>query len=303
MRIVSLLPSLTELVCALGHRGDLVGVTHECDFPTGVDELPHLTRSRIPASASSAEIDSMVAEQAGSLYELDAESLSALRPDVILTQSQCDVCAVNESTVRGIAAKLPGSVIVESVNPTDLCGVFAVFRRVGDLLGARAAAESIVEDFRSTAEEIRRRRLGQPVPAVLLLEWLDPPYVAGHWNPEIIAFAGGEERLGRVGSASRRVSWDEVAGADPEVVLASPCGFTLERCRSELNLLEPRTPWQGLVARPGGRIALIDGSAYFSRPGPRLEASLRIAAAAIDSERCGELAESESWEFLKSLGR
>jgi iron complex transport system substrate-binding protein len=147
MRIVSLLPSLTELVAALGRGEDLVGATHECDFPAGVENLPHLTRSRIPAGACSAEIDAAVTAQGGSLYELDAGLLERLRPDLILTQEQCDVCAVNEATVRRVAADLPGSPRVESVNPTDLAGVHGMFRRVGDLLGARAEAEALVSSF------------------------------------------------------------------------------------------------------------------------------------------------------------
>src|SRR3954451_18655718 len=160
MRIVSLLPSLTELACALGHGDDLVGVTHECDFPAGGEGLPHLTRSRIPPSSSAGAIDAMVAEQGGSLYELDGALLRRLRPDLILTQEQCDVCAVNEATVRRVAAGLPGAPHVESVNPTDLAGVHAMFRRVGDLLGARPEAEALVAGFEATAAEIARRRAG-----------------------------------------------------------------------------------------------------------------------------------------------
>src|SRR4051794_37627778 len=155
MRVVSLLPSLTELVWALGHGGDLVGVTHECDFPPGVERLPHLTRSRIPASASasSGAIDAMVAEQGGSLYELDGALLAELRPTLVLTQSQCDVCAVNEGTVRRAAESLPGAPPVESVNPTCLADVHAMFRRVGDRLGPRARAEAdrLVSAFEATA--------------------------------------------------------------------------------------------------------------------------------------------------------
>ena len=171
MRIVSLLPSLTELICDLGHREGLVGVTHECDFPPGVDALPHLTRSKIPAAATGAEIDALVAAQGGSLYDLDADRLASLRPDLILTQSQCDVCAVNERSVREVAAGLPGTPRVESVNPLDLAGVFAMFRRVGDLLDAREAAEGLVSRFESLAGEIARRRAGQQPPRVALLEW------------------------------------------------------------------------------------------------------------------------------------
>jgi iron complex transport system substrate-binding protein len=289
MRTVSLLPSLTELVCALGRGGDLVGVTHECDFPAGVETLPHLTRSRIPASASSGEIDAMVAEQPGSLYELNGERLAALRPDLILTQAQCDVCAVNEATVRRVAAGLPGSPHVESVNPTCLADVHAVFRRVGDLLGARDAAEALVATFEATSAEIARRVEGRPRPRVLVLEWFDPPFSSGHWNPEIVELAGGVEVVGRAGERSRRLSWDDVALADPELILLSPCGFTLERTESELSALAARPEWDRLAAVRNGCVTVVDGSAYFSRPGPRLEVSLRIAAAAIHPESCGDL--------------
>ncbi len=202
MRIVSLLPSLTELVCALGRGDELVGVTHECDFPPGVERLPHLTRSRIPAAASSAEIDALVSEHRGSLYELDDARLAGLRPELILTQAQCDVCAVEEAATRRAAAALPGSPPVESVNPTDLAGLHAMFRQVGDLLGARPEADALVDRFESAAGEIARRRRGRPVVRVVHLEWLDPPFSSGHWNPELFALAGGLELLSRPGRSS-----------------------------------------------------------------------------------------------------
>jgi iron complex transport system substrate-binding protein len=298
MRIVSLLPSLTELVCDLGCRAELVGVTHECDFPPGVERLPHLTRSRIPTSASSAEIDAMVSSQPGSLYDLDAERLAELQPDLILTQEQCDVCAVNEATVRRVAASLPGAPHVESVNPTDLAGIHAMFRRIGDLIGARTEAEGLIAVFEATAAEIARRRAGRPARSTILLEWLDPPFTCGHWNPDLVALAGGVERLGRTSIPSRRAAWSELAEADPEVIILSPCGFTLERSEFELPGWSARPEWQRLEAVRRRCVTLVDGSAYFSRPGPRLEASLRIAAAAIDPETCSDLAPSHGWRRL-----
>ncbi len=298
MRIVSLLPSLTELVCALGRGDELVGVTHECDFPPGVEFLPHLTRSRIPAEASSAAIDAMVAEQGGSLYDLDDAALADLRPDLILTQEQCDVCAVNEATVRRAAAGLPRNPAVESVNPTDLEGIFALFRRVGELLEARGAAEALIARFRATSDEIARRSEGRLVPRVLILEWVGPPFSSGHWNPEIIALAGGREVIGRAGERSRRITWGEVAAADPELILVAACGFTLDRAEAELEAVAGSRSWQDLRAVRDGRVAVTDGSAYFSRPGPRLEASLRIAAAAIDPDLCGDLAPPGSCRFF-----
>jgi iron complex transport system substrate-binding protein len=298
MRIVSLLPSLTELVAALGRGADLVGVTHECDFPLGVERLPHLTRSRIPSSALSSAIDSLVAEQGGSLYELDVDLLAQLRPDLILTQAQCDVCAVNEATVRRVATDLPGTPPVESVNPTCLAEVHAMFRRVGDLLSARDAAERLIAEFAASAAEVARRREGRPPRRILLLEWFDPPFASGHWNPELIGLTGGVEVIARPGARSRRLSWQEVAAADPEIILLTPCGFTLDRSETELPALLARPEWSRLSAVQAGAVVLVDGSAYFSRPGPRLEASLRIAAAAIEPELCGELAPVQGWRRL-----
>jgi iron complex transport system substrate-binding protein len=298
MRIVSLLPSLTELVAALGHEADLVGVTHECDYPPGIERLPHLTRSRIDTSASSGAIDVLVAEQGGSLYELDAGLLGQLRPDLILTQAQCDVCAVNEATVRRVAGDLPGPPPVESINPTCLADVHAIFRRVGELLGARAAAEQRIAEFEATAAEVSRRRNGRPTRRVLLLEWFDPPYSSGHWNPELIALAGGVETIGQPGTRSRRIAWEDVASANPEVILLAPCGYTLERSEAELPALLRRPEWVRLAAVQARQVFLVDGSAYFSRPGPRLEASLRIAAAAIEPETCTDLAPADGWHRL-----
>jgi iron complex transport system substrate-binding protein len=298
MRIVSLLPSLTELVCALGRGDELVGVTHECDFPPGVELLPHLSRSRIPPETSSATIDAMVVEQKGSLYDLNADVLAELRPDLILTQEQCDVCAVNEATVRRAAASLPGRPEVESVNPTDLEGLFAMFRRMGLLLDAIETAEALIGRFAETVDLIGRLIQGKPVPRVVVLEWLDPPFSSGHWNPEIVALAGGREMIGRPEEKSRRLTWAEVAQADPEFILISACGFSIDRTEDDLAALINRREWQDLRAARNGRVALTDGSAYFSRPGPRLETSLRIAAAAIHPDECGKLAPRGSFRAV-----
>ena len=298
MRIVSLLPSLTEIVCALGHRESLVGVTHECDFPPGIDTLPHLTRTRIPAGATSLEIDDLVSAQGGSLYELDGDLLESLQPDLILTQAQCDVCAVNEQAVRSCAAKLPGGPLVESVNPIDWPGVAAMFRRVGELLGRPAAGANLAHELESLARQIAEARGGQPPARVALLEWLDPPYVAGHWIPDLIAMAGGQDVLGRSGEPSRRATWDEIAAADPHLILLSPCGFSLERSEADLPLLFARPEWRELKAVREDRVFLIDGNAYFSRPGPRLRESLAIAAAAISPEACLRFAPSWGWRKI-----
>ena len=298
MRIVSLLPSLTELVCALGRGDELVGVTHECDYPPGVELLPHLTRTKIPAEATSAAIDAMVAEQGGSLYDVDAEALADLRPDLILTQEQCDVCAVNEATVRRIASSLPGSPRVESVNPTDLEGVMTMFRTIGELIDAEAAAAVLFDQFAQTICEIEKRGAVTVRPRVLILEWVDPPYSSGHWNPDLIDLAGGVEVIGKTGERSRRVTWSDIQAADPQIILVAACGFSIDRAEEDLALIAERPEWLNLRAVRDGRVVVTDGSAYFSRPGPRLEASLRIAAAVIQPDLCGDLAPVGSWRTV-----
>lgn len=301
MRIASLLPSLTELICALGRGDDLVGVTHECDYPARVKRLPHVTHSRIPDNSSSREIDTLVAEQGGSLYRLDADALAALRPELILTQEQCDVCAVNEATVRRTAAALPGSPQVESVNPTDLAGVFAMFRRVGTLLGAADAAEALIARFEATSRLIAARLGERPRPSTVLLEWLDPPFTSGHWNPELINLAGGRELLAKPGERSRRIDWEELRLADPEVVILAPCGCTLDRGDVELAPLLARPEWKALRAARSGQVVLVDGSAYFAPPGPRLEDSLRIAATALAPDVCDDLAPLQGWRRVSAM--
>ena len=225
-----------------------MGVTHECDYPPEVARLPFLTRSHITTDASSAEIDELVSSQHQGLYKLEGDLLAKLAPDLILTQEQCDVCAVNEVTVREAASKLPGSPHVESVNPMTLADVFAMFCRVGDLLDRRAEADSIIAGFELTAAEIARRRKGASSRRVLLLEWLDPPFGCGHWNPEIIERAGGSEVIGRPGEPSRRITWKQVVASRPEVVIAAPCGFTLERAELDVRAIANRPEWLDLPA-------------------------------------------------------
>lgn len=304
MRIVSLLPSITELICALGRQEDLVGVTHECDFPPGVESLPRLTRSWIDQDAPSSEIDELVSAQPQGVFELDEELLAELAPDLILTQEQCEVCAVNEEIVREAASGLASPPRVESFNPTDLDGVFAMFRGIGEMLDCGSEAGSIVAGFKLTAGEIFRRQKAAGVRArpprrVLVLEWLDPPFGSGNWVPEIIERAGGVDVIGQAGQPSRRLTWKQVAAAQPEVVIVAPCGFSLGRAERELSRAAQRPEWRDLPAVKDNAVVVVDGSAYFSRPGPRLEASLCIAAAAIDPAHCLELAPptSRGWTF------
>ncbi len=283
MRIVSLLPALTELVAYLGHERDLVGISHECDWPETLTDLPRLTRGRINTDAPGAAINAQVAENPDGLFELEAGRLQALRPDLILTQAQCDVCAVSERSVRAAARELGTRVL--SVNPTNLAGVIVMFEAVARELGSSEAGLRVRrwrQEWENTlGSGISRAATQTARPGVLLLEWLDPPFTSGHWNPEIIEQAGGIEVLGRPGSRSRVCDWAEIGAAAPEVVIAAPCGMTLERAEKEIASVDARPEWRSLPAVQNRRVVLVDGNAYFARPGPRLLDSLRIAMAAI----------------------
>ena len=280
MRIASLLPSATEIVCALGLGERLVAVSHECDWPAAaVAGVPRVTSSLIPADASSAEIDALVRERVAGrrpLYRLDGDALAAAGPDLIVTQALCDVCAVDEAEVARVAASLPNRPAVVTLEPTTLGGVF-------DAIAAVAAAAGV--DGSTVVDGLRRRVAAVAVPArqptVVFLEWLDPPFCGGHWNPELVALAGGRELLGRAGEPSRRVTWADVAAADPDVIAVAPCGFELDRSRAEVDGMAGRTEWSSLRAVRAGRVLTFDGSAYFNRPGPRLIDSLERLAAGL----------------------
>jgi iron complex transport system substrate-binding protein len=288
MRIVSLLPSATEILCAVGLEDQLVGVTHECDYPPFVRQLPKVTRTLIPAEASSAEIDRLVRRrlQTGqSLYTLDLPVLEELRPDLIVTQALCDVCAVAEDEVRAAACMLPGHPQVVNLEPQTLSEVLAAIRQVGAAVGLEQRAEEVIAGLSSRISAVvaRTARL-QHRPRVALLEWLDPPFSCGHWNPELVRLAGGIEGLGQEGGPSRTLCWDEVLAWQPEVVFIACCGFNVERTLRDLPSLPLGPDWQDLPAIRSGRVYVTDGSHYFSRPGPRLVDSLEILAHALHPE-------------------
>lgn len=286
MRIVSLLPSATEIVCALGLEDQLVGVTHECDYPAAVRGLPTVTHTLIPTDASSAEIDRLVRERlAGqrALYNLDLPTLERLRPDLIVTQALCDVCAVADEEVRAAACTLPGLPRVINLEPETLSQVFEAIRQVADAAGIPARGVEVVAALTARVDTVARRAVRRGTrPRVALLEWLDPPFAPGHWNPELVRLAGGISVLGTEGVKSRTLAWDEVIAAAPEVIMISCCGFSVERTRADLPLLDGVPGWAELPAVRAGRVFVVDGAAYFSRPGPRLVDSLELLAHAMD---------------------
>jgi iron complex transport system substrate-binding protein len=284
MRIVSLLPSATEIVCALGLGDQLVGVTHECDHPDFVRALPKVTTTLIPTDATSGEIDALVRERLKTqraLYSLDLPALERLAPDLIVTQALCDVCAVAEAEVEAAACRLPGRPRVLNLEPTSLRDVFETLRLVGRAAGVEARAGDVVRALRDRVAAVAERSARVRRPRVLLLEWLDPPFSCGHWSPELVSLAGGEEVIGTAGTRSRTLGWSQVAAARPDAIVLACCGFSVERTLLDLPGVNARPEWREAPAVGEERVFVVDGSAYFSRPGPRLVDSLEILAHAL----------------------
>lgn len=282
MRVVSLLPAATEIVALLGRASDLVAVSHECDHPAAVRDLPRATRCEIHGNAlPSADIDRWVRAAlagTGTLYTLDEPLLRRLAPDVILTQRLCDVCAVGFDAVTAFAGTLPGPPAVVSLEPTTIGGVLDDVRRVGAALGIAGRAEVAADSLAERLAEIRGATAHQARPRAVLLEWIDPPFRCGHWMPELAGAAGGLEVLGRVGEPAAETPWDAVVAAAPEVLVLACCGFDVARTLEDVPLLAARPGWSDLPAVRGRRVWAVDGSAYFSRPGPRLVESAEILA-------------------------
>ena len=281
-RIVSLLPSSTEIVCALGLGPRLVGRSHECDFPPEVADLPACTEPRLDTGASSAEIDRDVralVRDGLSVYRVDPERLRSLRPDVILTQEQCEVCAATPRDLEAALADwLDAPPHVLSLAPATLADVLRDVECVARCLGVEARGCGLVDRLVERISAIGERSGGGPRPRVACLEWTDPLMGAGHWVPELVSLAGGRPVLGSHGQRSPWTSLEALAEADPDVVVVMPCGLDLSRTRRETAALATRPLFAELRARREGRVALTDGHQYFNRPGPRLVESLEILA-------------------------
>lgn len=271
MRVVSLLPAATEMVAALGAGGMLVGVSHECDYPPAVRALPRVTRTTLDPSLPSSAIDRAMADARARdvpSVEADVEALRRLAPDVVITQSLCDVCAVGEGQLGRVVGALDPEACVVRLHAHDLAGVFGDIERAGDALGLRDEAEELIAGMRWRLARVGTSHTPtSPRPRVLVLEWLDPPYVAGHWVPELIEISGGVDVGSRPGQRSRAVPWRELRALEPAVVIVAPCGFDAERARRELATVRDPDA-RALLA--GARVEFLDGNAYTSRPGPRL---------------------------------
>jgi iron complex transport system substrate-binding protein len=269
VRVVSLVPAATEIVWALGATDQLVAVTHDDDFPPAVLDLPRVTRSTIPAGASARDIDQLVREAGSrgeSTFHLDEDALREARPDVILGQTLCAVCAI---TLDRIPAGLPRSPKVVPLDASTIDGMFQDVRRIGAALGRDGDADRLIKDLWSRLAAIQAQVAGLARPRVACLEWLDPLFNAGHWVPEQVRIAGGADVLGTAGARSREISWNDVLAARPEIVIAMPCGWDAERAAIEAGAL-------GLIA--DARVLGVDGAAFFSRPGPRLVDGVELLA-------------------------
>ena len=282
MRVVSLLPSATEILCFTGAGRDLVGVTHECDYPEGVERLPKLTSTPIDQhSMNSAEIDAAIGERltdAGSIYSLDTKLLEELEPDLILTQGLCDVCAVSRNIVEQVVSRLPKVPRVLSMNPTSLGEVLNVTVEVGDAVGRGAETREKVATLKKRLARVEEMVESLPRSRVGCIEWLDPPFSAGHWVPEMVRLAGGEELFAREREPSGRLSWEEVFEAAPEVLILMPCGFDVSRAAEEGRALPGLLEWSDLPAVKKGRVWAVDANSYFSRPAPRLVEGVEMLA-------------------------
>ena len=304
MRIVSLLPAATEIVCALGLGDDLVGISHECDWPPEVAGKPVVTRSATALGGlSGSQVHRFVSDPmhgGSSLYELDQAALAAAAPDLILTQELCDVCAVSNRRVKELVRAMGAPATVLSLDPTSIEGILNTVSTVGAMAEAEEQAVEVLEDLRSRLGEIEqrvqgRRADGQSAVRVVALEWLDPPFAAGHWVPEQVRRAGGWELLGREGERSARTTWEAVRDVDPDALVLMPCGVHLdEAVRGWRAAPRPRF-WEDLEAVRRGQAFLVDGSAYFSRPGPRVIDGIAILAEIFDPDGFTEASPIGSW--------
>jgi iron complex transport system substrate-binding protein len=301
VRVVSLLSSCTEWVCTMGAERLLVGRSHECDFPSSVARLPRCSRPLIDVDAGSAEIDRQVKERrrnALSIYEVDEALLRELRPDVVLTQTQCDVCAVSLADVETALGRITGcNTRVVSVHPTDLESVFEDGRRIARALGIDQSAEVAIAALkerladltRSTARLLSERtQHGLAAPRVLCLEWIDPPMASGNWMPELVATVSATLVGGEAGRPSPWITHDEIASLDPDEIVILPCGWDVRRAERELGPLANSPAWRSLRAVRSGRVSLADGNQFFNRPGPRLIESAELLAEIVWSQSRGQ---------------
>lgn len=300
MRIVSLIASATEIVSALGFEDQLVARSHECDYPEGVRRLPAVTQPRFDIQGSSAEIDRRVKEalrDAVSVYQVDQQQLKALRPDVIVTQSHCEVCAVSLKDVeRAVCEWLEGQPRIVALHPNGLADLWAGIRQVAEALEAPHRGQQLIARLEHRLHEVSRQAQEAPErPTVACIEWIEPMMSAGNWMPELVELAGGANLFGQAGQHSPFMTWQQLVERDPDVIAVLPCGWDIAKSRSEMPALTRQPEWPQLKAVRNGRVYLTDGNQYFNRPGPRLVESLEILAELLHpGVRFGH--EGKAWE-------
>jgi iron complex transport system substrate-binding protein len=302
MRIVSLLPSSTEIVCALGLEADLVGRSHECDYPAGIEALPALTAPRFDPTGSSLEVDQRVKtvlKEATSVYTIDAELLEQLAPDVVITQTQCEVCAVSFAEVKRVVCdQLHSSATIVALEPNYLSDVYDDIRRVAEAVGIPERGASLIAEMQTRMVAIVDQTIDLPRPRVATLEWLEPLMSAGNWIPELVEMAGGLNLFGQAGVHSPWLQWKELQASDPDMLVILPCGYDIAKAREELMVLEQRPEWNALRAVRNNRVYVTDGNQYFNRPGPRLAESLEILAEIMHPDCFHFGHEGSGWEQL-----
>jgi len=282
-RIVSFLPAATEMIYALGLGDRLIGVTHECDYPTDARHKQVVVRSMLPDGLTQREIDEAVSarlKRGESLYEADAEALTRIAPDLIITQELCSVCAPSGNEISQLLKVLPNKPQILWLTPKNLDGIFENLREIGNATGRAGEAESLIAGLRRQLDLIgRAAATGGERPRVFCMEWLDPVYCSGHWVPEMVRWAGGVDALGRAGSDSVRIAWSDVLDYAPEIIVVAPCGYDLERsvCAAE-DLLPSFPGWRDLPAVRSSRVFAVDANAYFARPGPRVIDGIKLLA-------------------------
>lgn len=302
MRVATLLASGTELVCALGREADLVAVSHECDWPESVKKLPRVTAPAIDVGGGSAAIDKAVREAAKdalSIYRVDDAALAALKPDLLVTQTQCEVCAVSLKDVEAALSKRLGlTPRVVSLNPASLPELRADMRRVAAALGVPERGEALVEAFDERLARAGARVSGKPKTTVVVIEWMEPLMASGNWGPTLVKHAGGIELLGKEGLHSGVLTWEQLSAADPDALVIAPCGFDLKRTRADLPSLTKHPAFATLRAVKNGRAYLADGNAYLNRPGPRSADAVEGLVDMLHPDVSGFGKKGEVWEPL-----
>ena len=300
MRVVSLLASGTEIVCALGLGETLVGRSHECDYPDWVKRLPVLSEPAFDVTVSRWEIDCEVTRRIRSgepLYELNSELIWELQPDLVITQAHCEVCAVTPNDVERSGCSTPAAQVM-ALTAGSLDGVFEGMMRVAQALGVECAGAALVAAEQARLERVRARCAGKRAPSVVLLEWTDPIFAMGNWGPELVEAANGDLLIGSAGEHSRAIPWEMVRGADPEVLVIAPCGYDLERALRERATLEALNGWADLRAVREGRVAFADGNRFFNRSGMTVVQTAEILAEILHGEVMDAPAEGVHWQWI-----